>query len=288
MKALRTMVLSSRPVSWVNTAIPFALAYYVVAEELTPALLVGCIFFLIPYNFLMYGINDVFDYESDLRNPRKGGVEGALLPPHLHRTTLVASVAVAVPFIAVLVAWGSLRSSGVLALSLLFVVAYSAKGLRFKEIPFVDSLTSSAHFVLPAVYGVVLAGGSLTPLTVTLLGAFLLWGMASHAFGAVQDVLADREAGVGSIATVIGAQGTVRFALLLYALAGAVMLTTPWPLPVIAPVALLYMFAVVPWWQVSDENAESANRGWKWFLLLNFIAGAVVVLVLFEWWDVKG
>jgi len=280
------MVLSSRPVSWVNTAIPFALAYYVVAEEVTPALIVGCIFFLVPYNFLMYGINDVFDYESDLRNPRKGGVEGALLPPHLHRATLVASVAVAMPFIAVLVAWGSLRSSGVLALSLMFVVAYSAKGVRFKEIPFVDSLTSSAHFVLPAVYGVVLADGSLTPLTVTLLGAFFLWGMASHAFGAVQDVLADREAGVGSIATVIGAQGTVRLALVFYALAGVVMLTTPWPLPVIAPVALLYMFAVVPWWRVSDDNAESANRGWRWFLLLNFIAGAVVVLVLFEWWAV--
>jgi len=286
MKALRTMVLSSRPVSWVNTAIPFALAYYVVAEEVTPALIVGCIFFLIPYNFLMYGINDVFDYESDLRNPRKGGVEGALLPPHLHRATLVAAVAVAMPFIAVLVAWGSLRSSGVLALSLMFVVAYSAKGVRFKEIPFVDSLTSSAHFVLPAVFGVVLADGSLTPLTVTLLGAFFLWGMASHAFGAVQDVLADREAGVGSIATVIGAQGTVRLALVFYALAGVVMLTTPWPLPVIAPVALLYMFAVVPWWRVSDDNAESANRGWRWFLLLNFIAGAVVVLVLFEWWAV--
>ena len=286
MKALRTMVLSSRPVSWVNTAIPFALAYYVVAEEVTPALIVGCIFFLVPYNFLMYGINDVFDYESDLRNPRKGGVEGALLPPHLHRATLVAAVAVAMPFIAVLVAWGSLRSSGVLALSLMFVVAYSAKGVRFKEIPFVDSLTSSAHFVLPAVYGVVLADGSLTPLTVTLLGAFFLWGMASHAFGAVQDVLADREAGVRSIATVIGAQGTVRLALVFYALAGVVMLTTPWPLPVIAPVALLYMFAVVPWWRVSDDNAESANRGWRWFLLLNFIAGAVVVLVLFEWWAV--
>jgi len=56
------------------------------------------------------------------------------------------------------------------------VVAYSAKGVRFKEIPFVDSLTSSAHFVLPAVFGVVLADGSLTPLTVTLLGAFFCGG----------------------------------------------------------------------------------------------------------------
>ena len=29
----------------------------------------------------MYGINDVFDYASDLRNPRKGGIEGGLVEP---------------------------------------------------------------------------------------------------------------------------------------------------------------------------------------------------------------
>ena len=171
-----------------------------------------------------------------------------------------------------------------LALALFFVVAYSAKGFRFKEIPFLDSVTSSAHFVMPAVYGLVLADASLSLLTLTLLAAFFLWGMASHAFGAVQDVVADREAGVASIATVIGAKGTVRFAVVLYALAGAVLLATPWPLPLIAPVALLYIAAIAPWWSVSDDAAEGANKGWRRFLLLNFISGAVVVLVLFEWW----
>lgn len=286
MTVLGTLVLSSRPLSWVNTAVPFALAYYVVVEQLTPQLIVGFLFFLIPYNLLMYGINDVFDYESDLRNPRKGGVEGALLPPELHRTMLIASVLVALPFVVVLTVWDTWTATAVLALNLFFVVAYSAKGVRLKEIPLVDSVTSSAHFVMPAVYGVVLAGGQFTPLAVTLLVAFFLWGMASHAFGAVQDVLADREAGVGSIATTIGAKGTVRFALVLYALAGVVMLTTVWPLPLIAPVALLYMCAIAPWWRVSDEAAESANKGWRWFLLLNFIAGAVVILVLLEWWQV--
>lgn len=286
MTVLGTLVLSSRPLSWVNTAVPFALAYYVVAGQLTPQLIVGFLFFLIPYNLLMYGINDVFDYESDLRNPRKGGVEGALLPPELHRTMLIASVLVALPFVVVLAVWDTWTATAVLALNLFFVVAYSAKGVRLKEIPFVDSVTSSAHFLMPAVYGVVLAGGEFTPLAAILLVAFFLWGMASHAFGAVQDVLADREAGVGSIATTIGAKGTVRFALVLYALAGVVMLTTPWPLPLIAPVALLYMGAIAPWWRVNDEAAESANKGWRWFLLLNFIAGAVVILVLLEWWQV--
>ncbi|MCF8549398.1 MAG: prenyltransferase [Pontimonas sp.] len=284
MKSAGLILWSSRPLSWINTAFPFALAYYVTAEQVDSNLIIGFLFFLIPYNLLMYGINDVFDYESDIRNPRKGGVEGALLPPALHLATLLASVILPLPFLVPLVLSGSPTATGVLALALFFVVAYSAKGFRFKEIPFLDSVTSSAHFVMPAVYGLVLADASLSLLTLTLLAAFFFWGMASHAFGAVQDVVADREAGVASIATVIGAKGTVRFAVVLYALAGAVLLATPWPLPLIAPVALLYIAAIAPWWSVSDDAAEGANKGWRRFLLLNFISGAVVVLVLFEWW----
>lgn len=284
MKKVGLVLWSSRPLSWINTAFPFGLAYYVSTESLDWPLLVGFVFFLLPYNLLMYGINDVFDYESDIRNPRKGGVEGAVLPPDVHATTIIVSVLALVPFLIPLVAWGSVESSGVLALSLFIVVAYSAKGIRLKEIPFVDSLTSAAHFVMPAVFGLVLAGATLTPVTVLVLTAFLLWGMASHAFGAVQDVVADRQAGVASIATVIGAKGTVRFAVTLYVFAGVVMAFAPWPLPLIAGVAVIYIATIVPWWSVADEAAEGANKGWRRFLLLNFIAGAVVVLVLFEWW----
>jgi 4-hydroxybenzoate polyprenyltransferase len=279
---------SSRPLSWINTAFPFGLAYYVSTEQVDSNLIIGFFFFLVPYNLLMYGINDVFDYESDIRNPRKGGVEGALLPPNLHLATLLASVILPIPFLVPLVWSGSASATGVLALALFFVVAYSAKGFRFKEIPFLDSETSIAHFVMPALYGLVLAEAAVSTVTVTVLAAFFFWGMASHAFGAVQDVVADREAGVASIATVIGAKGTVRFAVALYALAGVVLLATPWPLPLIAPVVLLYIAAIAPWWSVSDAAAEAANKGWRWFLLLNFITGAVVVLVLFEWWALRG
>lgn len=286
MSGLRTLVVSSRPLSWVNTAFPFGLTYYLYVAEFDALFVVGTLFFLIPYNVLMYGINDVFDYESDLRNPRKGGVEGALLGPELHRPMVLLSALLPLPFLVPLILWGSLLSTGVLALALFFVVAYSAKNFRFKEIPFVDSVTSSLHFVMPAVFAMALVDAELTGLSLTLLASFFFWGMASHAFGAVQDVLADREAGVGSIATAIGAKGTVRFAVVLYLVAGLVVVATPWPLPLIAPVALLYVGALAPWWSVSDEDAWKANRSWKWFLGLNFVAGAVVVLVLLEWWQV--
>jgi len=288
MSALRTLVLSSRPLSWVNTAFPFGLTYYLFVGNFDAVFVVGSLFFLIPYNVLMYGINDVFDYESDLRNPRKGGVEGALLPPELHRPMLLVSTLLPLPFLVPLVLWGSVASTGVLALALFFVVAYSAKNIRFKEVPFVDSVTSSLHFVMPAIFAMTLVGEDLTPLALTLLGSFFFWGMASHAFGAVQDVAADREAGVGSIATVIGAKGTVRFAIGLYVLAGLLLLVTPWPLPLIALVVILYVGALAPWWSVSDEDSWKANRSWRWFLGLNFVAGAAVVLVLFEWWQVTG
>lgn len=96
---LKTILVSSRPLSWVNTAFPFLIAYYGVTQRIDLPLIIGTIYFLIPYNIAMYGINDVYDYESDLRNPRKGGVEGAVLDRALHRPALWAVVVSNVPFL---------------------------------------------------------------------------------------------------------------------------------------------------------------------------------------------
>ena len=274
------LLLTSRPLSWINTAFPFAAAYLVSSGRIDLTLIVGTLFFLIPYNLAMYGINDVFDYASDVRNPRKGGVEGALLEPRRHRATLIASGALALPFVVYLVAVGDPISWVVLAISLFAVVAYSVKGLRFKERPFLDSITSSTHFVSPAVYALALVGAHPTWPLAALLAAYFLWGAASHAFGAVQDIGADREAGIGSTATVIGARATVRLAVLLYLLAGILLLFTTWPGPLAAVLVLPYAINVLPWWNVDDDNAATANRGWRRFLWLNFVTGFLVTLLL--------
>ncbi|MFM2353997.1 MAG: prenyltransferase [Actinomycetota bacterium] len=283
MKTLGQLFVSSRPLSWINTAFPFAAAYLLTSGRIDAAFIIGTIYFLIPYNLAMYGINDVFDYESDLRNPRKGGVEGALLDPSIHRTTLWAAVITNVPFLIALVVLGSPLSWLVLAVSVFAVIAYSAKGLRFKEKPFLDSVTSSTHFVSPAVYGLVLAGATFTPALWLILVSFFLWGIASHAFGAVQDVIADREGGLASIATVIGARATTRMAVGAYTLAGFLLLGTDWPGPLAALAAVPYVIITAQFWMITAETAESANRGWKRFLLLNFIAGAIVTMLMIYW-----
>jgi 4-hydroxybenzoate polyprenyltransferase len=277
------LLLSSRPLSWINTAFPFAAAYLLTTGSIDLTLVVGTIFFLVPYNLAMYGINDVFDYESDLANPRKGGVEGAVLDRSLHRWTLAAAALSCLPFVVVLVLLGGPASWLVLAVSLFAVVAYSAPGLRFKERPFLDSVTSSTHFVSPAVYGLVLAGAAFTPQLVAVLAAFFLWGMASHAFGAVQDILPDREGGIASIATVMGATTTVRLALGAWSLAGLLMLLTDWPGPLGALLAVPYLLAVLPYRSLSDADSERANRGWKHFLWLNFLVGFLVTMLLIAW-----
>jgi 4-hydroxybenzoate polyprenyltransferase len=280
--ALGQVLGSSRPLSWVNTAYPFGAAYLLAGGRVDLAFLVGVAYFLVPYNLLMYGVNDVFDYESDLRNPRKGGVEGVVLADRLHRTTLWAAVLSNLPFLLALTLLGSVASTAVLAVSVFAVVAYSAPVLRFKERPFLDSTTSSTHFVSPAVFGMVLAGGRWTLPVAAGLAAFFLWGMASHAFGAVQDVRADRAGGIASTATALGAAPTVRLAMSAYAAAGMLALGTGWPTALAALLVVPYLVSVTPYRSIPDADCEQANAGWRRFLWLNFVTGFLLTQ-LFIW-----
>ena len=295
---LKHLFLSSRPLSWVNTAYPFGAAYLLMGGGLSLDFWLGCLFFLVPYNLAMYGINDVFDYESDMRNPRKGGVEGSVLDPALHRPTLLAAVLSCLPFVLYFLVTAPWVAKAMLVFSLFAVVAYSMRGLRFKEIPVLDSVTSSLHFSTPAWFAVtLLAGGvggdsagagtgsgvlgsGVSAAGVVGLIAFFLWGMASQAFGAVQDIGPDREAGLKSIATAFGARGTVAVAVGLYAAAAVLMGLTPFPLDIMAVVGLAYTANAVRFLSIDDASAERTRAGWQVFLRLNYAAGFVLTMIL--------
>ncbi|GAA1128303.1 prenyltransferase [Citricoccus alkalitolerans] len=284
--ATRQLLGSSRPISWINTAYPFAAAYLLAGGGSTAELIVGILFFLFPYNLLMYGINDVFDYESDLRNPRKGGVEGIVLSDRWHRLTLWSAGLLSLPFVVILLSAGTLVSGAVLVVVLAAVVGYSAPRIRLKERPLLDSMTSSTHFVGPAVFGLALAEATPSLPVVATMVAFFFWGMASQAFGAAQDVIADREACIGSIATALGARGAVRTAMALYAAAGLVMLLTGWPGALAGLLVLPYLASILPFRSLPDERCEEANRGWRRFLWLNMVTGFLVTLLLI--WIARG
>ncbi len=273
----KLLFTSSRPLSWVNTAFPFAAGCLFFTQSIDPIFIIGTLFFLIPYNLLMYGINDVYDYESDLQNPRKGGIEGAVVPKKFHAFLLLWSYLLPIPFI---IALGILAPQSLLVLltCVFFVIAYSAKGLRFKEIPFLDSITSSLHFVGPLIFALSIVGW---PSEAWLIvAAFFAWGMASQSLGAIQDIIYDKKAGIASIGTAIGERGTLIFAGITYI--AAILLLIPlgalgW---VAGAAGAAYVINILPALLSRTEAASKARNAWKRFLWINYLAGAVVTIVL--------
>ncbi len=276
--ALKKLFWISRPISWPNTAYPFAAGYLMSGGEFNATFWIGTAFFLVPYNLLMYGINDVFDYESDIKNPRKGGIEGMREQRAFHPTIVWASILFCLPFVTFLLLHGNLSANAALLLLLFFVMAYSLKYLRFKERPFLDSITSSIHFVGPLIYSLCLVG--LTPDAWPYLIAFFLWGMASHAFGAVQDIMPDRQAHLHSIAPVLGASRTVWFCVSSYSVAALIVILQGFPAALIGIIGLTYVFNIVPYVSLNDTSSMEAHKGWQRFLVLNYATGFIVTMVL--------
>lgn len=275
---IRRLAMVSRPVSWVNTAFPFAAGYIVTGGSNWPLLIVGTIFFLVPYNLLMYGVNDIYDYESDIKNPRKGGIEGMREQRAFHPTIARACLILVTPFVAWLLLAGTAINATSLIVLLFFVVAYSLKGLRFKEVPLLDSITSSLHFVGPLIYALTFTNFSSSGVIAII--AFFLWGMASHALGAIQDIIPDRKGGISSIATSLGARSTMRLVIGLYLAAGATVLALPAYGWLLAVTAWLYALNCYDILDITDQSSAKANRPWRRFIWLNQLAGFAVTIIL--------
>ena len=271
---LKAAFFASRPISWINTAAPFFLASVLSHQAIVPTL-VGSLYFLFPYNVLLYGINDIFDYESDIKNPRKGltSVEGSIVAKAGHRRLWQWIAGSNIPFFAYFILTGSLVAKAWFVFLIVMAIAYSLKGLRFKEIPFLDSFTSSTHFYSPFVYGVLLAGSS--NLFLPGLVAFVFWGMASHAYGAIQDITYDRGAGIGSIGTAFGLRFTLLFCLGLYLIAAILPAFAYGAYGISVAIALLlYAYNCLGFLKLkADAQAPQTNRGWKNFLWINIVVG---------------
>ena len=181
-RVLGQVVASSRPLSWVNTAYPFGAAYLLAGGGVDLTLVLGVLYFLVPYNLLMYGVNDVFDYESDVRNPRKGGVEGVVLDRAVHRTTILAAAVTNLPFLVALVVLGSPASSAVLAVVVISVTMRGAGALSW------DFFTAPQALFGLTLGGAALAAWFLLPMfwylpTVWASDARFMWATPAFADG---------------------------------------------------------------------------------------------------------
>jgi len=176
----------------------------------------------IPLCIVVFGINDVYDYDSDLRNPRKSvdSLEGTILEPVYHRDVrTVAWCSTALILGASLLT--QQRQNIIATASLVFLGwQYSAPPLRLKEIPVLDSLSNGLIVLLASFVGYSFGGASVADApSKGYMMALVCTGV--HALGAVVDVDADVAAGQTTIATFFGRRPTAVFATVTYAIAVA-------------------------------------------------------------------
>jgi len=192
----------ARPGLWSTTAM-FYLMPLGHADFLHSAKLwLGLIFVLFPLSFLLYGVNDIVDAETDALNPRKGtfmfGARGA----REQLASLKWQIAVAqIPFA---VAFYFLVGPRILvwyAALLVAVGLYNAPGIAWKGRPPFDVLIQ-ASYLLVFVLSSWLNKVTQLPWQTFLFGA--MFAMHSHIFGEVMDIEPDRLSGRRTTATVIG------------------------------------------------------------------------------------
>lgn len=219
---LKRAVSLSRPRFWMYELGTFALGVLMALSATTPTQwwLVGlfAVYFLFPANFLIYGINDVYDYETDIRNPKKTGYED-VLNPALHRPVLRAIFFSTLPFI-VAALFVSKAALVAFVAFLFFAICYSMPPVRAKARPVLDSFFSAGHYVATGVFGYFLAGEVGDVLLPVVAG--MLWAMAMHAYSAVPDIAADSKAGLSTIATMLGQERTVVVCAFAYLGAGLI------------------------------------------------------------------
>jgi 4-hydroxybenzoate polyprenyltransferase len=265
---LRYLLTLSRPRFWLYLAGPIAVAvpFGVNSTEglFTPVTLPLFAYFLLPANVFLYGINDVFDADIDVENPKKEGREARWRGDPIVSGVIVASGLLGVGAFALTpqASWPYLAGFFVLA------TQYSAPPLRFKTTPFADSV-SNGLYILPGAAAYAAVSGVHPPVA-ALAGAWL-WTMGMHTFSAIPDIEPDRAAGIRTTATYLGTRRTFVYCLACWLAAAAAFATVD---PRIGLLLVAYPVVV---FAVFRSDIDVARAYW-WYPAFNTAVGTLLTL----------
>lgn len=255
---IRRLIEISRPVLWVNTIGTTVIAMWLAGELWTWQIVPILLWVTFPFNLLIYGVNDIYDQDTDADNDRKGGYGGAKIKPHETRMIGWGVVLSNLPFFVYFVItlpWPAVAWMAAYAFSFW---QYSARPLRFKGRPIWDSL-SNADYAFPLVFVPYALGAE--PVWAAAIG-LMAWSMAKHVYDAIQDIDEDKAAGIITTAVKFGVRGalvwsavwwvvsTVLFALInipvaiVNAVLAGWLVTAQWRTPTIDKARDLYRFSV--------------------------------------------
>ena len=196
------LLQASRPGLWLT-----AIAFYMLPLAQrnvfhSVAFWLGALYVSLPMGLLLYGWNDIVDYDADRLNPRKGtflfGARGTL--EQLRGLPLRIAL-VQAPFVIACSLLGGAKLLVCFAGMIAAAALYNWPRFGFKARPPLEIL-NQAGYLFVFLLSSWLNGVPLLPWPTMLFGA--LFAMHSHVFGEVMDLEPDRTAGRHTTATVIG------------------------------------------------------------------------------------
>jgi len=232
----------------------------------------------LPFNLLIYGINDIFDQETDNINIRKGGFGGAKIDPREVPWISWGVVLLNAPFLIFFALNYSIEANlWIWAYSLCFLF-YSAPPLRFKGRPYLDSI-SNADYAFPlAIVPLALAE---EPAWLAVF-ALMAWSLAKHTYDAIQDIEEDAFVGIKTTAVHLGARKSLIWVGFWWIVSSVMFAFVNIPLAI---ANLLYAGWLV-WLIQQDDSGSNAKRVYKYSVAFPYVVGTVagfqlVVAVVF-------
>ena len=264
---IRRLIEISRPVLWVNTIGTTVIAMWLAGELWTWQIVPILLWVSFPFNLLIYGVNDIYDQDTDADNDRKGGYGGAKIKPHETRMIGWGVVLTNLPFFVYFVVtlpWPAVAWMAAYAFSFW---QYSATPLRFKGRPIFDSI-SNADYAFPLVFVPYALGAE--PVWAAAIG-LMAWSMAKHVYDAIQDIDEDKAAGIITTAVKFGVRGALVWSAVWWIV--STVLFALINIPVATVNAALAGWLVIAQWRT--PTIEKARDLYRYSVAFPYLAGAV-------------
>lgn len=229
------------------------------------------LFFWIPANVFIYGVNDIYDYQTDIYNEKKVKYE-SVLKLEKHRSLWIIIILLLVPFLPLFFIV-NLPTKIALLVFLFTGLFYSATPLRAKSKPPLDVLFSSIIYVSPALVGFFITGRTTIAWAAVLGG--LIWAFGMQTYSAVPDIDADRKAGVNTLATMLGEKKALWFCLIAYLISASIGYFYVGYIAVVF--GIIYGVIVL----LSIYNLSKLFKYYTYFPLINILGGAFLFFYLF-------
>jgi 4-hydroxybenzoate polyprenyltransferase len=211
MARLLLLIQVSRPIVWLVLPLVYGLGMQAADVAPNSIAIAQMLLLTFPMNLIGCGLNDIYDYESDRRCPRRRAVWGAVIRPADRPFVWQACVAM----MPVVVFGGCISRNWdnfITTVSLILVAwLYSVPPARLKERPPLDSLANGlGYFYFPFAMGYSLGADIRTIPARYYFLTLCVCGV--HALATAVDYEADRAAGHRTFAVVAGRRAAAAFA----------------------------------------------------------------------------